>query len=136
MKKLLKIFKSISSRLLSINDKPEKIAFGYAVGIFLATTPFIGLKMPIALMVTYLFKWSKLASVIGVYHINVFTAPLYYGLSYSAGKCTLGFNSHFVFPHHADIKLIINCFAGSWDIFLSLLVGGLIIGMIVMNVKF
>jgi uncharacterized protein len=129
MKKLIKIFRSIGSRLLSINDKPEKIAFGYALGIFLATTPFIGLKVPIALMITYFCKWSKMASVIGVYHINAFTAPLYYGLSYSAGKSTLGFNCHFVFPHHPDIKLIINCFAGSWDIFLSLLIGGLIIGI-------
>jgi hypothetical protein len=67
----MKPFGKIGSKLLNIKAGPEKVSGSYALGVFLATTPFIGMKVFIALVLTTILKWSRLAAVIGVYHNNI-----------------------------------------------------------------
>jgi uncharacterized protein (DUF2062 family) len=95
----------------------------------LATTPFVGLKVFIALILSALFRWSKTASVVGVYHINPVTAPPFYGISFLVGKSVLGINAQFVIPEHCSITSMFHLFAGAGQIFMSLLAGGLILGI-------
>jgi|WetSurMetagenome_2_1015567.scaffolds.fasta_scaffold72892_3 hypothetical protein len=45
MNGLVKQISRTGQRLISIKDDPSGIANDYALGIFLATTPFIGLKV-------------------------------------------------------------------------------------------
>jgi uncharacterized protein len=71
----------IRRKLIGMKGDPRMISRGYALGIFLGTTPFIGCKVFIALILTSLLKWSKIPAVFGVYHINLFTAPFFYGIS-------------------------------------------------------
>jgi uncharacterized protein (DUF2062 family) len=129
MKSLKKKLKSVIVQLISINDHPRNIALGYALGIFLATTPFVGCKAFIAIGITYILKWNKVASVIGVFHVNGINGAAFYGLVYATGNYALGYHNSFVFPDQLNVKSLINCFIASSEIFYSLLVGGLIFGI-------
>jgi uncharacterized protein len=119
----------IRRKLMSMKGDPRMISRGYALGILLGTTPFIGCKVFIALILTSLLKWSKLPAVFGVYHINLFTAPFFYGISYLLGRTILGTQSPFVFPRDAGIGEVFSIFYGNAHIFYSLLLGGIILGI-------
>jgi len=129
MKKLKDIFRKISDKLFSIKDNPQNIASGYALGIFLATTPFIGLKVIIALIISHKFNWSKIAAIVGVYHINTLNAAFFYGLAFLIGNKIMGYNTTFIFPEELSFRAIIHSFSSSYEVFISLLIGGLIIGI-------
>ncbi len=129
MKKLWNRFRSLMRHIRSIRGEPPEIAKGYALGIFLATTPFIGLKIFIALFVAGLFRWNKAASAFGVYHINPFTAPPFYAVAFLVGKAVLGVDVQFTFPDQYTLMSLVHLFIGTGQIFLSLLAGGLILGI-------
>jgi uncharacterized protein (DUF2062 family) len=50
------------NRLLSLEARPESVALGFAVGLFLGVTPLFGLKTLLA----SLFRSSKTAAFLGV----------------------------------------------------------------------
>ncbi len=119
----------IREKLISISADPHKICLGYALGVFLATTPFIGVKVPIALLLTALLKWNKIASIIGVFHVNLLTAPLFYGFSYLVGQFVLRHENGYSLPDNFTMEACYNLFSGNYIIFLNLLTGGCILGV-------
>nr|MBC8435948.1 DUF2062 domain-containing protein [Bacteroidota bacterium] len=119
----------IREKLIKIQAKPRSVSFGYSLGVFLGTTPFIGAKVFIALIVTSLLKWNKTASVIGVYHINILTAPIFYGFSFLVGKWILGTSVVFLWPETISFSAFYEAFFDSVMIFYSLLVGGIVLGL-------
>ncbi|MFH1296570.1 MAG: DUF2062 domain-containing protein [Bacteroidota bacterium] len=127
--KTVKWLTILKEKLVQIKSDPKKICLGYAFGVFLATTPFVGIKVFIALLFTKVFKWSKVAAVIGVYHINILTAPLFYGFSFLVGKQVLGAQIDFSYPEKVSVKALLDIFCGNISIFYSLLLGGLILGI-------
>lgn len=129
MKTVKEIIRGIKVRLKSMKGSPEKIALGYALGIFLTTTPLVGLKVPIALGICQLFKWKKTAAVIGVFHVNTLTGPFYYGLSFLLGKSVMGYHCSFEVPAGFGFRAMAAFFNSGSEVFISLWVGGLIIGV-------
>ena len=127
--KITKRLSVLKEKLTDLKTDPKKVSMGYAFGVFLASTPFIGIKVFIAILFTSLFKWSKVAAVIGVFHINVLTAPLFYGFSFLLGKKVLGTHIEFSYPETVNLKVLFEIFQGNISIFYSLLLGGLILGI-------
>ena len=119
----------IREKLISIPADPKKICLGYALGVFLAATPFIGVKVPIAILLTALLKWNKIASIIGVFHVNLLTAPLFYGFSFLVGQFVLRRETGCALPDNFTIKACYDLFTGNAIIFLDLLAGGCILGV-------
>jgi uncharacterized protein len=119
----------LREKLMRIQADPGKVSRGYALGVFLGTTPFIGMKVFIALVLTSLFRWSRVASVVGVYHINVLTAPLFYGFAYFVGKTVTGSRADYAWPQTITLRTLYELFLGNVPVFLSLLTGGLILGI-------
>lgn len=118
----------LSVRLASIQAHPRQVAGGYALGFFLGTTPFIGLKVWVALVLATLLKWSRPAAVAGVYHINVLTGPFFYSLAFLAGKLALGTEAQLVMPESLAPGAVIRAFMGKRDVFMALLTGGFLLG--------
>ena len=129
MNRFLKRIHGLMQRLKTLKENPRDVARGYALGIFLATTPFIGMKIFIAVLISALLRWNKTASVVGVYHVNPITAPPFYALAFLVGKTVLGIKGHFIFPGGGSVATLKYFFAGTGNIFLSLLTGGLILGI-------
>lgn len=119
----------IREKLRSIKADPRRVSTGYALGIFLGTTPFVGCKVFMALILTTVFKWSKISAVFGVYHINLFTAPFFYTVSFFIGRSLMGTDYTFVYPEELSAGEILKIFYGNLPVFYSLMVGGLILGI-------
>jgi len=119
----------VREKLLRIKANPKKISLGYALGVFLGTTPFIGTKVFVALILTSLMKWNRTSSVIGVYHINILTAPLFYGAAFFVGRMLVGAEASFTFPDTFSLQAMYDVFFGNSSVFLSLFVGGLVLGI-------
>jgi uncharacterized protein (DUF2062 family) len=125
----MRAIEKIRSKLRQIKATPEKISKGYALGVFLGTTPLIGTKVFIALGLTSFLKWSKIASVIGVYHINLFTAPAFYSAAFFTGKLVTRSQVNLEMPEKFSFQAFLQLFVGSPDILLAITVGGLILGL-------
>ena len=115
-------------RLYRMQASPHRIARSYALGVFLATTPFIGLKIWIALLITTCCKGHRGAAAFGVYHINLFTAPFFYSLSFLLGSQLLGIEAELLWPTELSLRALYQAFTASRGVFLSLLLGGLCLG--------
>jgi uncharacterized protein len=119
----------IGSKLLNIKSCPGKVSRGYALGVFLATTPLVGMKVFIALVLTTSLRWNRLAAVIGVYHNNILTGPLYYSCAYFIGSWLTPADASLPVISGMSAKMLFATLYGSWGFFRTLLVGGLILGI-------
>ena len=66
-------------RILHIDDTPHRIAFGVAIGLFVAVTPTIGLQMVIGAMLATALRANKVLPVALAWITNPVTAvPVFY----------------------------------------------------------
>jgi uncharacterized protein (DUF2062 family) len=120
---------SICEKIATIKAEPKQISLGYAFGVFLATTPLIGLKAFIALAVTHHLKWNRIAALIGVFHVNALTGPAFYGLAYLIGRAVLGSGPHSGFNGSIDIATFLQLITHNVTVLYCLLAGGAILGI-------
>lgn len=128
----LKIIHQISrwkDKISTIPAEPGKVALGYALGVFLAATPFVGLKVFLALPLIYFYKWNKIAALIGIFHINPLTGPVFYGFSFLVGKTIHGSEVIFYKPGSVSIRSLFEMIFSNLVVFKCLLIGGLVIGL-------
>jgi uncharacterized protein len=77
-------------RLLHIHDSSRRTAAAYAVGVFFAFSPAVGLHTVLALIVAFVFNLNRVAVILGVYtNLPWFMAP-YYTLTTVAAAEVLG----------------------------------------------
>ncbi|MGB1808756.1 MAG: DUF2062 domain-containing protein [Planctomycetota bacterium] len=77
-------------KLLQLDDTPESIALGAAVGMFIAWTPTVGIQMVIVILLALVIPMNRLAALIVIYISNPLTMiPMYY-LEYLLGLQILG----------------------------------------------
>ncbi len=133
MKSLVKILAqklvAIKNKLTGINAEPHQVAMGYALGVFLAASPFIGLKVFIAMALTFVFKWNKVAAIFGVFHINFLTGPVFYGFSYLVGSSVLGTDITGNLNQSFTMGTLLEILTTNSIVFMSLLAGGIILGL-------
>ena len=84
----------VKFRILHVDDSPERIARGIAVGVFIAYLPLMGIQMVLAWAAAAMFKANKIMAVLGVWVSNPATAILVYYPSYRLGRWLLGFAPH------------------------------------------
>jgi uncharacterized protein (DUF2062 family) len=66
--------------LFHVEDSPHRIALAFALGVFIAFSPLLGLHTLIALGIAVAFRLSKAAIIMGIYVNNPWTiAPMYMG---------------------------------------------------------
>jgi uncharacterized protein (DUF2062 family) len=121
--------RTVVQKLRNIKADPVKIAYGFAFGVFMATTPLIGFKWAVALPIVMLAKWNKMACILGILQVNYLTGPFFYALAYFLGKGICGFSGEFRLPDQMSFGAVKDIFFGNADVFISLLVGGLILSI-------
>ncbi|NVL89586.1 MAG: DUF2062 domain-containing protein [Desulfobacterales bacterium] len=115
-------------RFIRLHGSPEQIAWGAAAGFFVAMSPTMGIQTIIAVPIAAFFKISKVTAAATVWLTNPVTAPFIYGFNYMAGAKLLGYplkTSFFSSPSWETLW-----YSGK-SVFLSLLVGGTVTGIIV-----
>jgi uncharacterized protein (DUF2062 family) len=85
------MFRSTFRRLLALDDPPERTALAFAIGVFIAFSPFLGLHTITATAVAFLFRFNKVAIYAGTFINNPFftLVPIIIA-SYAIGAFILG----------------------------------------------
>jgi hypothetical protein len=114
-------------RFVRFHGSPRQIAWGIALGIFVAMSPTMGIQMAIVIPLAAFFRISKLAAAAAVWVTNPATAPVIYWLNYKVGASLLGYPVTEGFLSHPSWETFWH--AGSHTV-CSLTLGGLITGFI------
>jgi len=77
-------------RLLALNDTPERIAFAFALGVFLAFSPLVGLHTFLGLAIAFLFGLNRAAVLFGLIINNPWTMVPIYGAAGCVGRLLMG----------------------------------------------
>jgi hypothetical protein len=85
------MFRATFRRLLTLDDPPERTALAFAIGVFIAFSPFLGLHTIMATLVAVFFRFNKIAVYSGTFINNPFVTlvPIIIA-SYAIGALLLG----------------------------------------------
>ncbi len=92
--RLLRSVRYAYVRLVRINDSPQKIAWGLAVGVFLGVFPTFGLGTLVALALAIVFKFNRAAAILGSLIMNPLTTPFFWTASSVLGALLVNRDWH------------------------------------------
>lgn len=127
--RLLRPFYLAYERFLKIRGQPREIALGFALGLFVGMTPFIGLHTLIAVPLAALFKWNKLSAAVSVWFTNAATAPLIYPVTYLVGARITGISKVFNFGEIDSFSAVYDLILKTPEIVWAMTVGGVVLGV-------
>jgi uncharacterized protein (DUF2062 family) len=86
-------------RLFALDDTPERIALAFALGVFLAFSPLLGLHTFLGLILAFFFDLNRIALLLGVFVNNPWTLIPIYAAGTYLGGLLVGFPSRPPLPH-------------------------------------
>ena len=119
-------------RLYVLNDEPKVVARGFALGSFVGMLPFPGFQMLISAVLASFLRFNKVAAIVGVFNTNIATGVFVFAFNYWLGKKILGIDSSFHIPERINLSFAKTIIDAGSDVFLSLLLGGCITGILAM----
>ncbi len=121
-------------RLFSLNDTPERIAQAFALGVFLAFSPLIGLHAFLGIVVALFFGLNRIAFLMGLLINNPWTLIPIYAAGTYLGGLLIGFPSRPSLPSFEWHALWNRSFwlqlAGQWHILKPMVVGSFILSIL------
>ncbi|MCP4691776.1 MAG: DUF2062 domain-containing protein [Desulfobacterales bacterium] len=127
--KFIVSIKKTYKRFLKIRGNPHEIALGFALGLFVGMTPFMGLQTLIAVPIAALFKLNKIAAAAAVWISNPLTAPVIYPITYWIGSRFVTFKKAYELPNELTYTFLVNIIKKAPEVVWSLVVGGVIVGI-------
>jgi uncharacterized protein (DUF2062 family) len=119
---------------LALDDTPERIAKAFALGVFLAFSPLIGLHAFLGLTLPFFFGLNRFALLLGVFINNPWTLIPIYAAGTYLGGLLVGFPPRPMLPSfewdalgNADFwrQLV-----GQWHILKPMMVGSFVLSII------
>ena len=92
-------FRFLEYKVVHIDDTPHKIAFGVAIGLFIAWSPLLGLHLLQIIILSILLRANKFAALVSTWVSNVFTYAIIYYPAYLLGNFICDF-----FPSHSVLN--------------------------------
>lgn len=127
------LYQKIIKKLTSIKGTPEAIAKGFATGVAMSFTPFVGFHLLLCLCVSKITKQNSISSALGTIAGNPWTFPfiwyavLHVGLmilGHDAPEQDIDFKSLFKELFHCVINLDFSLFwVDIWPVFYPMLIG-------------
>jgi hypothetical protein len=77
-------------RVRRLSATPHAVALGFAAGVFISSTPFIGFHMVLSAALAWIIGGSIVAALLGTFVGNPLTYPLFWVSSYELGSLMLG----------------------------------------------
>ena len=121
-------------RLLILDDTPERIALAFAIGVFFALSPLIGLHTFLGLLVAFLFGLNRAAVLVGVFINNPWTLVPIYSIATYVGGLFIGFPVTTPMPQFGWKQIFHGSFwhqlSGQWLLLKPLLLGSAILAVL------
>lgn len=86
----LRSLRYLGKRVVRLGDSPHAIAAGFACGVLVSWTPFVGLHFLMSAFIAFIIGGSLISSAIGTAVGNPLTFPAMWWLAYEAGHLILG----------------------------------------------
>jgi hypothetical protein len=129
----IKKFKERFKALVAGNNRPEQIALGVAIGVFIGITPTYGFHIWIALLTALSIpKINKVAVLLGTQISTPLTAPFICWINYRIGRLIV----QDTYPQLSLSVLKDFNYERFLDIFIPLLAGSLVFGSICFMVSY
>jgi uncharacterized protein len=130
----------ILRRLFLLNDTPERIAFAFALGVFLAFSPLIGLHTLLGVIFSLMFGLNRFALLLGVFINNPWTLVPIYAAGTYLGGLIVGFPRITSFPSFQWSLLLNGSFwvhlASQWSFLKPLLLGSSILSVLAAGLSY
>ncbi len=127
--KLAEAWQKGYARFLKIRGTPREVALGFALGVFVGMSPFLGFQMAIAVFFAALVQWNKLSAAVGVWISNPLTAPLIYPVTYYVGAKAVGLRQAYPLPEAMDVSWILHMLRHTPEIISIMTLGGVLLGI-------
>ncbi len=122
-------------RLFTLDDTPERIARAFALGVFLAFCPLIGLHAFLGLFFAFFFGLNRVALFLGVFINNPWTLIPIYAAGTYLGGLLIGFPSRPALPSFELQSIWSSDFwtqlAGQWHLLKPMVLGSTILSILV-----
>lgn len=115
------------SHLLRINEPPNVIARGLAIGLFIAFLPLMGFQMSVGILAAILLRQSVTPIIVMVWVTNPATFIPIYMFNYHVGKTITNFKDLPVLRLHWPIDWSVMVPMG-WKFFSTLWIGSVCVG--------
>lgn len=128
-----------SKRLLRLSGSPHSIAAGFASGVALAVTPFVGFHYLLCFVVAFLVRGNVLAAVLGTTLGNPLTFPVIWLATFETGSLILSWFGH---PRsEMSIEaithgLLHDSWHAVWPIFEPMLIGSVPVAILVGGISY
>jgi uncharacterized protein len=126
--------KRVFRRLIMLDDTPERIALAFALGVFLAFSPLIGLHTFLGVIFAFTFGLNRFALFLGVFINNPWTLVPIYAAGTYLGSLFVGLPTRTSFPSLDWQAFWSSGFwmqlAGQWQILKPLVLGSSILSVI------
>lgn len=122
-------FKQIYDQFLKIRGEPHDIALGFALGLLVGMTPFMGFQTIIVLPIAALLKANKISAAAAVWISNPLTAPVLYGITYFIGAKVFGLSKIGPPPPHLETISLFSLFQKAPHVLNMMIVGGVVLGI-------
>ena len=117
----------VGYRLRRLKGSPNSIAIGFAWGVAVSFTPFIGAHFVLAALATWVMGGNLLASAVGTVVGNPWTFPVIWLLSFKLGSYLFGLNPLVEIPEDLTMVYI---FDSPSMVLLPMAVGGVLLGAV------
>ncbi len=132
------------NKILEAGDPPGRIARGVGIGSFIAVTPTVGFQIPLTLLTATLLRGNRLVAVAMTFFLNPFIMippsywyfPAYYIGTFCLGlepiglsRITQAYNLQSSGFFNKTYELLGNLWSLGADIYLPMLLGGVIMGV-------
>lgn len=114
-------------RLVRLNASPHTVALGFAIGVFMSFSPFLGFHLALSGLFAWLFRVNIAASLLGNFLGNPVTYPFMWAGVYQTGTLILG--KTFA-GEVTDLTSLTFDATGFWELFLPFLLGSIPVGIL------
>lgn len=115
--------------MLRVKENPHKLSLAFAIGVFIGMSPLLGIHTILGLLVAYVFRLNKLATIVGIYITNPWTIIPIYTFSTFVGARCLGINK--ILPSMDWSRVTFSSLISEFEpLLLPFVVGTLIVGLV------
>ena len=118
--------KLIYLKTIRINDPPESIARGAAIGVLMGILPTFGLGIVLSIICAIIIRANKTAAVLGSFIMNPITTPFFWTLSAGVGSLIFWEDRTKILSHIMDHQFL----NGAGWAYLVFLAGNLIVSTV------
>jgi len=120
----------IAKRVLRLSGTPHAIALGFAAGVFVSFTPFIGLHFVTAFILAWITGGNLISAALGTFIGNPVTFPIIWATTFQLGNWMLGKAATMPFHFNIGKSLLHESFDVLWPLIKPMTVAGVPLGII------